>query len=399
VLAYNAAGTSGYSNVVDVSGEIAATPAASFVAVDTATAGDWKTRYGADGYNVIGDSAAYPAYATVTSSGHLQYTWESPSADPRALQRPGSSPERIAATWYADGEMYVDVDLTDGQTHRVALYMLDYDRLNRSQRIDVLDGNTGAVLATRQITDFAGGQYAAFDVTGKVRFRITRTGGINAVLSGVFFGEAPNAPTGASATFKNADDVTQGNWSGVLGGEGHNVLGDVPSYPVYADVQSSGHQSYTWETATQDPRALLRPGSATDRVAATWYTHGEMFVDVNLTDGQKHAVSMYMVDWDRLGRAQRVEVLDAATGQVLDSRDVSGFENGRYLTWELSGHVRLRVTVTGGYNAVVSGLFFDAAETGTATSATAQSPSVFSTRPIVAKFAKAAANRRDAVWA
>src|SRR5262249_3035160 len=44
---------------------------------------------------------------------------------------------------------------------------------------------------------------------------------------------------------------------------------------------------------------------------------------------------------------------------VLDSQSVSGFQNGKYLVWALKGHVVLRFTLTGGANAVVSGLFFD----------------------------------------
>ena len=37
----------------------------------------------------------------------------------------------------------------------------------------------------------------------------------------------------------------------------------------------------------------------------------------------------------------------------------SGFQNGRYLVWSLSGHVTLRVTNTGPQNAVVSAVFVD----------------------------------------
>jgi hypothetical protein len=51
--------------------------------------------------------------------------------------------------------------------------------------------------------------------------------------------------------------------------------------------------------------------------------------------------------------------LDAATGAILDTRTVSGFQGGEYLTWDLSGHVQLRITYLAGYNAVLSGLFFE----------------------------------------
>src|SRR5205814_2622244 len=49
--------------------------AASFVGTDTATQGNWKGKYGSNGYAVIGDSTSYPAYAVVTPSGKSDYTW------------------------------------------------------------------------------------------------------------------------------------------------------------------------------------------------------------------------------------------------------------------------------------------------------------------------------------
>jgi hypothetical protein len=72
-------------------------------------------------------------------------------------------------------------------------------------------------------------------------------------------------------------------------------------------------------------------------------------------------VSLYLLDWDGAGataRSERVEVLDAGTGAVLDAQAVSGFGGGRYLSWNVAGAVRFRVTAVAGYNAAVSGLFF-----------------------------------------
>ena len=55
-----------------------------------------------------------------------------------------------------------------------------------------------------------------------------------------------------------------------------------------------------------DPRALQRASpQATDRLAATWYSGSPFTIDVNLTDGQTHAVSLYAVDWDTTTRAAR----------------------------------------------------------------------------------------------
>jgi len=83
-------------------------------------------------------------------------------------------------------------------------------------------------------------------------------------------------------------------------------------------------------------------------------------VYVNLTDGNWHQIGLYCLDWDgNNGRAQTIEVLDAGNGNLLESRGVSAFSNGQYWIWNVKGYVRFRVTRTGNWNAVVSGLFFD----------------------------------------
>src|SRR5262249_44492294 len=120
----------------------------------------------------------------------------------------------------------------------------------------------------------------------------------------------------------------------------------------------SGQASWTWAASTTDVRALQKPGNPSDRIAATWFAAGNFTVDVNLTDGQTHQVALYLLDWDRQGRSERVDVLDTGTGSVLSTQSASSFGNGEYLVWNLSGHVQLRFTNLAGPNAVLSGLFF-----------------------------------------
>ena len=48
------------------------------------------------------------------------------------------------------------VNVVDGVAHDVALYLLDFDNLGRSQRIDLLNATTQAVLDTRTVTAFGG---------------------------------------------------------------------------------------------------------------------------------------------------------------------------------------------------------------------------------------------------
>jgi hypothetical protein len=81
-------------------------------------------------------------------------------------------------------------------------------------------------------------------------------------------------------------------------------------------------------------------------------------VDVNVTDGKTHQIALYLLDWDNGGRVETVSIIDATTGTVLDSRNVSSFSNGEYLVWNVSGHVKITTALMAGINAVVSGIFF-----------------------------------------
>ena len=82
-------------------------------------------------------------------------------------------------------------------------------------------------------------------------------------------------------------------------------------------------------------------------------------MDVDLTDGQVHDLELYFDDWDGKGRAEQVQISDAATGAVLSTQDVSSFVNGVYLDYAVSGNVVITVTCEAGPNAVLNGLFLD----------------------------------------
>lgn len=340
---------------------------ASFLRTDTSTQGNWTTAYGSDGYLMAGVTAALPGYAKVSITGATSCTWAATSTDPRGLQRPGAG-DRLAACWYAAGSFTVDIDLVDGATHQAAFYGVDWDRRGRSQRVEVLDASTGAVLDARTMTAFQNGQYLVWTLSGHVKLRFVNTGPNNTVLSGIFFGGSgavvpPPPGASASAAFVRNDAATKGSWTSAYGRQGFGIAGVATSYPAYARVSISGASSCTWAATTTDVRALQRPGAA-DRLATCWYAATRFVVDVNLTDGAAHKLAVYSVDWDSRGRSQRVEVLDAATGTVLDTRSISGFQGGQYLVWRLSGHVQLRFVNTGPNNAVVSGIFFDADASG-----------------------------------
>ncbi len=49
-------------------------PSVSFIKQDTTTQGNWIGTYGSQGYDVIGNAASLPSYATVTPAGQASWT-------------------------------------------------------------------------------------------------------------------------------------------------------------------------------------------------------------------------------------------------------------------------------------------------------------------------------------
>ena len=68
------------------------------------------------------------------------------------------------------------------------------------------------------------------------------------------------------------------------------------------------------------------------------------WIDSERIDGLAHRVSLYLLDWQNNGTlAETIDVLDAATGQLLTSASASGFQNGRYLSFNVTGNVRFHI--------------------------------------------------------
>jgi hypothetical protein len=348
------AGNAVISGVFFGSGGGAGVPAtATYLAADTATQGFWKETYGMDGSAIANDLTSNPPYARLTVGG-MPFNWAGSTTDVRALQKSATT-DRIASAWYSPSSFTIDVNITDGATHQVELYCLDWDRGGRSERIDVLDGGSGTVLDTRTISSFSDGEYLVWNVSGHATFRITPLGG-NAVVSGVFFGGGTiGTGVAATATYLTTDATTQGSWKGTYGTNGSVIANDLTNNPTYAQLTVSG-TAYAWAGSTTDVRALQKT-AATDRIASAWYSPSSFTIDVNITDGATHQVELYCLDWDRGSRSERIDVLSASSGVVLDTRSISGFSNGEYLVWNVSGHVTFRVTPLTG-NTVISGVFF-----------------------------------------
>jgi Divergent InlB B-repeat domain len=164
-----------------------------------------------------------------------------------------------------------------------------------------------------------------------------------------------SSSTQASAVFVKTDSTTQGSWKGVYGANGEMIANDSNSMPDFATASINGKQ-YTSRASTTNLRGLQKAASDTDRIESCWYTGGILVIDLNLTDGASHQVAVYFLDIAASGRSQVVTVTDE-NGVILDIQPMMSFAEGKWLVWNMKGHVKIRIVRTTGPNNVVSGLF------------------------------------------
>jgi parallel beta-helix repeat protein len=204
---------------------------------------------------------------------------------------------------------------------------------SRTVTVTPVDGRTGVTTITLTVTDGGG-------LTATRTFTVTVT------------------PGPGSAVFVGTDTTTRGSWRGTYGSAGAVLATASSRLPAGATLTPAGKYNAVWAQNSTDVRALEVPG-ATGRLAAGWFSYGSFTVALDLGAGPPRRVSLYLLDWDRQGRAERIEVRETASGRLLDERTVSDFGGGKYLSWTVSGAVTFRIVRTAGPNAAVSGFFFD----------------------------------------
>jgi hypothetical protein len=162
-------------------------PSTTSFRMDLTTQGSWNGKYGTEGYLIPNGAQSLP-FVTVT--GAQTYTWAGLTTDSRALQNGPAAINRIASTFYGSNFNF-DLNMTDGLTHQVALYLLDWDTTTRTQTITITDIPTGALIDTQNFSGFNAGQFAIFNLKGRVRINLTAP---SAVVSGLFIDPGPGVP-------------------------------------------------------------------------------------------------------------------------------------------------------------------------------------------------------------
>jgi hypothetical protein len=160
-----------------------------FVGVDNSTRGNWKGTHGNDGFVIPNEISKPPDYAKINLIRCRPVTWADNVSESRALLKTDSD-KRIASTWHSQKPFEIDLNLADGNPHRVALYFLDWDNAGRAELVELLDVQTKGVLDSRSVAGFSNGTYLIWSCTGHIKIRISPKIS-NTSASGLFFNPEP----------------------------------------------------------------------------------------------------------------------------------------------------------------------------------------------------------------
>jgi hypothetical protein len=323
-------------------------------AVASAPQGTWVNAVGSAGYDMASwdgttQDMSYLPNASLSLVQGSRFQWASASSDARALSDP-TGVIHNAGTYYDPNQVQLKLTFTKAYSGNLHLYAVDWDKLTRREIITV---NGQSVDLS---SDFSEGAWVAFPISvaagGTVTITVDRTFGPNAVLSGIFLGDA-GAPAAAPTP-----SAPQGNWVGTYGATGSDLLAfngstDLASLPNASLTVEQGTR-YQWAPTTTDVRALENPGK-TARVASGLYEFNQIKLQLNFTAAYSGNIELYAVDWDSTARRETITV----NGQtaVLSS----AFNEGAWVTVPVNvaagGTVTITVDRLAGANAVLSGIF------------------------------------------
>jgi len=334
-------------------GEAGAPPAPT---VASEPKGSWVKAVGSAGYDLAGwdgasGDASYLPDASVSLEQGSRYQWVGGTTDARALTDP-TGQLRNAGTYYDPNEIRVKLSFPEAYSGNLSLYAVDWDKQTRREIITV-NGQSVA------LGEFGEGAWVSFPIKvaagGTVTIVVDRTFGPNAVLSGIFLGNAGEPPA------RPVISAPQGSWVEKYGASGYDLAGwnegssDLTSLPN-ASLNVVQGSRYEWEASSTDERALQNPEKSTRNVAA-YYDPAQINVQLKFNAPYTGNIELYALDWDSTTRREMISV----NGQtaVLSS----SFNAGAWVSFPVNVAANQTVTITvdrlAGANAVLSGIFLN----------------------------------------
>lgn len=167
--------------------------------IDSTTGGNWKDRFGKDGYLIFGgkgltNKLSQPQFIdSVKIQRAISHTWALKTTDARALQSVDNEDRTASAAITQDPiptlqTFTVDLFKQNDKPYFLSLYFVDWDEKGRRSAFELFDASSLEIIAPVQVIDHYGkGKYVRFKVDRAIRIRINQVRGPNAALAGIFF--------------------------------------------------------------------------------------------------------------------------------------------------------------------------------------------------------------------
>ena len=150
--------------------------------------------------------ASIPQGVTITPNAAASaFTWAATSTLPRALQRADGNGRR-ASTWFNATGFDVAVDFAAGRQFKLDMYFTNYDENAREQTVRLVKRDGTEFAPAVPVTNFVEGMWVGWTISEPVTIQVRKTGGNNAVMSGVFLTEIDEtAPSSTAETIPAAN--------------------------------------------------------------------------------------------------------------------------------------------------------------------------------------------------
>jgi hypothetical protein len=168
------------------------------------------------------------------------------------------------------------------------------------------------------------------------------------------------------------DSLTSGNWKKQYGSDGfllfnyrsnNEHLQQLPTYVASFRLKNAGNLHLN---LPEKGNRVLLDNEGNDRNLGAIITQDPkptlqtMTIDLDVKDSKKHRLALYFLDWDSTSRRSAVEIFDLKTLKlVAPVQLIKEYQNGKYLVFNYSGSIRIRINHVRGENAALSGIFFD----------------------------------------
>ena len=162
--------------------------------------------------------------------------------------------------------------------------------------------------------------------------------GLSIVPAGTVLSANDIKPTGGTAELVGVDHATGGDWTGFYGNIGYEVFGGESNLNEVSInyIGSEEIELEAWEGALQ-----TAPNS-TERAIIGKISPLHHIIDVKTTEKQQ--VSLYLWDWGSYSRKTIVDAIDPNTQEILAHTIVDDYHLGKYVSFNVDGHVQLRLT-------------------------------------------------------